>query len=55
MVNLFVVSNLDEAATILLPQTPEKLRELIRLSPVKLAKGVPSFFLTDVIDVRVNI
>uniref|UniRef100_A0A6N2MY34 Uncharacterized protein n=1 Tax=Salix viminalis TaxID=40686 RepID=A0A6N2MY34_SALVM len=41
----------DEAATILLPQTPEKLRELMGLSLVKLAKGVPSFFLTDVIDV----
>ncbi|KAJ6290002.1 hypothetical protein OIU78_025838 [Salix suchowensis] len=45
----------DEAATILLPQTPEKSMELIRLSLVNLAKGVPPFFLTDVIDVRVNI
>ncbi|KAF9663428.1 hypothetical protein SADUNF_Sadunf17G0049000 [Salix dunnii] len=52
---LFVVSNLDEASTILLPQTPEKLRELMRLSFVKLARGVPSFFLTDIIDVTVNI
>ncbi|KAJ6734468.1 hypothetical protein OIU79_001683 [Salix purpurea] len=45
----------NEAATILLPETPEKLRELIRLSLVKLAKGVPSFFLTDVIDEEASV
>lgn len=48
---LFRVSNLDDAATILMPQTPEKLRELMRLSFFKPARGVPSFFLTDFIDV----
>ncbi|KAJ7946727.1 Alpha/beta-hydrolase superfamily protein [Quillaja saponaria] len=48
---LFKVSNLDEAASILLPQTPEKLRELMKFSFVKPARGVPSYFLTDFIDV----
>ncbi|EEF36558.1 2-hydroxy-6-oxononadienedioate/2-hydroxy-6-oxononatrienedioate hydrolase [Ricinus communis] len=48
---LFKVSNLDEAASILLPQTPEKLRELMRLSFVKPARGVPSYFLADYINV----
>lgn len=49
---MFRVSDLDEAAEILLPQTPEKLRELMRLSFVRPAKGVPSCFLSDFIDVR---
>jgi len=49
---LFVVPNLDAAASILLPQTAEKLRELMRFSFVKPATGVPSFFLTDFIEVR---
>ncbi|BBN70557.1 alpha/beta-Hydrolases superfamily protein [Prunus dulcis] len=48
---LFRVSNLDEAASILLPQTPEKLKELMRYSFFKPAKTVPSFFLTDFIHV----
>ncbi|KAJ9159118.1 hypothetical protein P3X46_024644 [Hevea brasiliensis] len=48
---LFKVSNLDEAASILLPQTPEKLRELMKFSFVKPTRGVPSFFLADYIDV----
>ncbi|KAJ1396504.1 Alpha/Beta hydrolase fold [Sesbania bispinosa] len=48
---LFRVSNLDEAATILLPQTPDKLRELMKLSFVKPARGVPSWFLEDFIHV----
>ena len=48
---LFRVSNLDEAASILLPQTPEKLKELMRYSFFKPAKSVPSFFLTDFIHV----
>ncbi|XP_011045672.1 PREDICTED: monoacylglycerol lipase abhd6-A [Populus euphratica] len=47
---LFAVPNLDEAASILLPQTAEKLRELMRFSFVKPAMGIPSFFLTDFID-----
>ncbi|CAN1813165.1 Uncharacterized protein Mb2734 [Linum perenne] len=48
---LFKVSNLDEAASILMPQTPEKLKELMRFSFVKPAKGVPTYFLSDFIDV----
>lgn len=48
----FKVSDLDEALSILLPQTPEKLRELMKFSFVKpSAKWVPSYFLTDFIDV----
>ncbi|XWS39737.1 hypothetical protein CRYUN_Cryun18bG0079900 [Craigia yunnanensis] len=47
----FNVSDLDGAVSILLPQTPEKLRELMRFSFVKPgAKWVPSYFLTDFID-----
>ncbi|XP_043722582.1 monoacylglycerol lipase abhd6-A-like [Telopea speciosissima] len=48
---LFVVSSLEEAASVLMPQTPEKLRELVRLSFVKPAKTMPSCFLRDFIDV----
>ncbi|CAI0448485.1 unnamed protein product [Linum tenue] len=48
---LFKVQNLDEAASILMPQTPEKLKELMRFSFVKPAKGVPTYFLSDFIDV----
>ncbi|PON55920.1 Epoxide hydrolase-like [Parasponia andersonii] len=48
---MFRVPDLDEAAVILLPQTPEKLRELMRLSFVKPARGVPSCFLSGFIDV----
>ncbi|WRX14859.1 hypothetical protein QQP08_007349 [Theobroma cacao] len=48
----FNVADLDEALSILLPQTPEKLRELMRFSFVKPAgRWVPSYFLTDFIDV----
>lgn len=52
---LFRVSTLDEASSILLPQTPDKLRELMKLSFVKPARGVPSWFLEDFIDVCVYI
>ncbi|KAK3185053.1 hypothetical protein Dsin_032339 [Dipteronia sinensis] len=48
---LFRVSDLEEAANILLPQTPGRLRELMRFSFVKPARGVPSCFLSDFIDV----
>ncbi|XP_061365466.1 uncharacterized protein LOC133308782 [Gastrolobium bilobum] len=48
---LFKVSTLDEASSILLPQTPDKLRELMRLSFVRPARGVPSWFLQDFIQV----
>ncbi|KAG9451495.1 hypothetical protein H6P81_011460 [Aristolochia fimbriata] len=48
---LFVVKDLDEAASILMPQTPDRLRQLMRLSFVRPARGVPSCFLADFIDV----
>ncbi|KAL6330032.1 hypothetical protein AAG906_039947 [Vitis piasezkii] len=48
--SLFAVSDLEEAASTLMPQTPEKLRELMKLSFVKPVKGVPNYFLTDFID-----
>lgn len=48
---LFKVSDLEEAASILLPQTADKLRELMRFSFVKPIKGVPSYFLSDFIKV----
>ncbi|KAF8404609.1 hypothetical protein HHK36_009496 [Tetracentron sinense] len=48
---IFKVSDLEEATSILLPQTPEKLRELLRFSFVKPAKGLPSCFLRDFIHV----
>ncbi|KAI3451164.1 hypothetical protein Pfo_007829 [Paulownia fortunei] len=48
---LFRVKSVDEAIEILLAQTPEKLRELMRLSFYKPAKNVPSCFLSDFIDV----
>ncbi|XP_068643876.1 uncharacterized protein [Aristolochia californica] len=48
---LFVVKDLDEAASILVPQTPDRLRQLMRLSFVKPARGIPSCFLSDFIDV----
>ncbi|XP_058771735.1 uncharacterized protein LOC131645094 [Vicia villosa] len=48
---LFRVSSLDDASSILLPQTPDKLRELMRLSFVKPARVVPSYFLEDFIHV----
>ncbi|GLT97936.1 hypothetical protein SLE2022_154770 [Rubroshorea leprosula] len=48
---LFKVADLEEATSILLPQTPDKLRELMRFSFVKPTKGMPSYFLTDFIEV----
>ncbi|KAL2240997.1 uncharacterized protein LOC105178306 [Sesamum indicum] len=48
---LFKVKTVDEAIEILLAQTPEKLRELMRLSFYKPVTSVPSCFLSDFIDV----
>lgn len=49
---LFPVDNVEEAANILLPQTAEKMRELMRFTFVKPpAKVLPSCLLTDFIDV----
>ncbi|EPS68601.1 hypothetical protein M569_06166 [Genlisea aurea] len=47
----FEVSDLDEVANILMPQTPEKLRELMKFAFFRPVKAVPSCFLSDYIDV----
>ncbi|XP_042007171.1 monoacylglycerol lipase ABHD6-like isoform X2 [Salvia splendens] len=47
----FQVADLDEVAGILMPQTPEKLRELIKFAFAKPVNGLPSCFLSDYIDV----
>lgn len=52
---LFKVKDLDEAAKILMPQTPDKLRELMRLSFVRPQKGVPNWILADFINVSIPI
>jgi pimeloyl-ACP methyl ester carboxylesterase len=49
---LFQVKSVDEAVSILLPQTPEMVKQLMRLTFVKANyKGIPSCFLSDFIDV----
>lgn len=48
---LFKVSDLEEAEAILLPQSPDKLKELMRMSYVKPITGVPSCILADFIQV----
>lgn len=45
----FKVSDLEAAADILLPQTPEKLRELMKFTMFKPPKVVPNCFLNDFI------
>nr|XP_025884198.1 uncharacterized protein LOC112940370 [Solanum lycopersicum] len=47
---MFQVKSVDEAVSILLPQSPEKLRELVKLSFYKPIKNLPSCFLNDFID-----
>lgn len=48
---LFKVRSIDEAVEILLPQNPEKLRELMQFTFYKPAKTLPSCFLKDFIEV----
>lgn len=48
---LFPVDNVEEAAEILVPQTPEKMRELMKYTFVKPPRGIPACFLEDFIDV----
>ncbi|XP_057738903.1 uncharacterized protein LOC130955920 [Arachis stenosperma] len=48
---MFKVRTVDEAVNLLLPQTPEKIRELVKLTFVKPIKVLPSCFLNDFIDV----
>ncbi|XP_019263927.1 PREDICTED: uncharacterized protein LOC109241618 [Nicotiana attenuata] len=49
------VKSVEEAVSILLPQTPEKLRQLMKLSFYKPAQKVPSCFLNDFIDVMCTV
>ncbi|OMO73084.1 Alpha/beta hydrolase-1 [Corchorus olitorius] len=48
---MFQVKSVDEAVSVLLPLTPDKMRELLKISFYKPAKGVPTCFLNDFIDV----
>ncbi|WOG93891.1 hypothetical protein DCAR_0313179 [Daucus carota subsp. sativus] len=48
---MFRVKSVEEAVDILLAQTPEKLRELVKLSFYKPLQPLPSCFLSDFIDV----
>ncbi|KAK8717325.1 hypothetical protein V6N13_044597 [Hibiscus sabdariffa] len=47
---MFKVKSVDEAVSVLLPQKPEKMRELLKISFYKPAKGVPTCFLNDFIN-----
>ncbi|KAL3514149.1 hypothetical protein ACH5RR_026866 [Cinchona calisaya] len=47
---MFPVDNVDDAAAILVPQTPEAMRELMRYTFVNPPKGVPSCLLKDYIE-----
>ena len=49
---LFPVNSVEKAAKILLPQTAEKMKELMRYTFVKPPKGIPGCLLEDFIDVR---
>ncbi|KAK1423757.1 hypothetical protein QVD17_19065 [Tagetes erecta] len=48
---LLSVKSIDDATSILLAQTPDKLKELMRMAFFKPPKSVPSCFLNDFIDV----
>ncbi|WCJ31899.1 alpha/beta-Hydrolases superfamily protein [Euphorbia peplus] len=48
---LFKVKNVDEAVDILLPKSPDKVRELMRLAFYKPPPNAPSCFLSDFIQV----
>ncbi|KAG8641010.1 monoacylglycerol lipase ABHD6 [Manihot esculenta] len=48
---MFQVKTVDEAISLLLPQTPEKVRQLMRLSFHKPPQTAPSCFLNDFIEV----
>lgn len=50
---MFKVGSVEEAISILLPQTPDKVRQLIRLSFHKPIRRVPSCFLQDFVEVTV--
>lgn len=48
---MFQVKSVDEAVSVLLPQTPEMIRQLVRLTFFKPIKLLPTCFLNDFIDV----
>ncbi|KAJ1405311.1 Alpha/Beta hydrolase fold, partial [Sesbania bispinosa] len=48
---MFKVKSVDEAASLLLPQTPEKMRQLVQFTFAKPIKVMPTCFLNDYIDV----
>lgn len=52
---LFGVKDIEEAAHILVPQTPERLRDLMQFAFIRPVKAVPSCFLSDFIDVSLHI
>lgn len=45
------VTSMEEAVELLIPQTPEKIREMMRLSFYKQPRSMPSCFLQDFIEV----
>lgn len=48
---MFKVKSVDEAVSVLLPQTPAKMKDLLRFAFHKPLKGVPTCFLNDFIEV----
>ncbi|XP_035845975.1 uncharacterized protein LOC118492220 [Helianthus annuus] len=52
---LFPVKSLEEAAEILLPQTPEKMKELMRFTFVKPPVKTPNCILVDFIQYNIKI
>ena len=52
---VFVVSDVSEAAGLLVPQTTDKLRQLVKLTHHRPPRVVPSCFLADYIQVSNNI
>lgn len=48
---MFQVKSVDEATSVLLPQSPEKMKDLIRISFYKPVRVLPSCFLNDFIEV----
>lgn len=52
---LLSVNNIEDATSILLAQTPEKLRELMKMAFFKPPMNMPSCFLSDFIDVSLTL
>jgi len=48
---MFQVKSVDEAVDVLLPLTPEMMKELVKLTFFKPAKTLPDWFLNDFIEV----